>query len=57
MGVTVTQKRPPLWVNTDLASYLREQDGKDVKSMPAPTAETPVNRLKGLFNHPEELFN
>jgi len=26
-GVSVTQKRPPLWLNTDLNSYLREQDG------------------------------
>lgn len=34
-GVSVTQKRPPLWLNTDLESYLREQDGRVDMSTPA----------------------
>jgi len=38
MGVSVTQKSPPLWLNTDLDSYLREQDESGGEAMAAPSA-------------------
>jgi hypothetical protein len=35
-GVPVTKKRPPLWLDTDLDSYLREQDAPGGNAVPAP---------------------
>jgi len=40
-GVSVTQKRPPLWLNTDLDRYLREQGGPGDMA-PASPEEPPV---------------
>ena len=38
MGVSVTQKRPPLWLNTDLDRYLRDQDESGGEALAAPSA-------------------
>jgi hypothetical protein len=38
MGVSMTQKRPLLWLNTDLDRYLRDQDGSGGEATAAPGA-------------------
>lgn len=39
------QKRPPLWLNTDLDNYLLEQDGCGAKAVPAPDKDVPPKSL------------
>jgi hypothetical protein len=45
MGVSMTQKRPLLWLNTDLDRYLREQGESGGEAMAAPSA--PLQTIAG----------